>query len=285
MKPKERISIIIEIVKKLSSFEYPQIDLILTQYGFSTFDEWHGTKEGYIQDMIQNYDDEKLLDLYSYFNDITSDISVDFIDKSWNENSFCIFFSHLASDKIRTANLQRIMQNKYNFSCFVAHVDIEPGNEWQIEIEKALNLCDALVALLVPGFHDSSWTDQEIGFVMGRKKKIISVRLGMDPYGFIGKFQGIQGIHKSEDQIALEIFRVLSADDKTKKKISNAIVFKFENSESFADAKTNMELLESLSYFDANLLGRIEKADKENHQINQSWGVSDRVKTLIRKFS
>jgi len=50
---------------------------------------------------------------------------------------------------------------------------------------------DSFVALLTGGFHDSLWTDQEVGFAFGRGVPIISVKLEIAPYGFIGKFQAL----------------------------------------------------------------------------------------------
>jgi hypothetical protein len=50
---------------------------------------------------------------------------------------------------------------------------------------------DGLVALMTDNFHDSQWTDQEIGYAFARQVPIIAVRLGSDPYGFIGKFQAL----------------------------------------------------------------------------------------------
>ena len=43
-----------------------------------------------------------------------------------------------------------------------------PHLEWQVQIETALATCDTLVALLHDKFHASNWTDEEIGFAMGR---------------------------------------------------------------------------------------------------------------------
>jgi hypothetical protein len=48
---------------------------------------------------------------------------------------------------------------------------------------------DGFVALLTTEFHDSDWTDQEVGYALARRVPIISVRMGRDPYGFLGKFQ------------------------------------------------------------------------------------------------
>jgi hypothetical protein len=48
----------------------------------------------------------------------------------------------------------------FGVSAFVAHENIEP-TKWQDEIEKALLSMNALAAILMPGFHESKWTDQE----------------------------------------------------------------------------------------------------------------------------
>ena len=64
------------------------------------------------------------------------------------------------------------------------------------EIEKALFSMHALLPLLTDGFHDSNWTDQEIGIAVGRGVPVISVKLGTDPYGFIAKYQAVQVLTK-----------------------------------------------------------------------------------------
>ena len=74
----------------------------------------------------------------------------------------------------------------YSISAFVAHNDIEPTQEWQTEIETALATCHALVAMLRAGFHGSNWTDQEVGFAMGRGVPVFSVRFGEIPMASSG---------------------------------------------------------------------------------------------------
>ena len=59
-----------------------------------------------------------------------------------------------------------------------------------------------LVALLTEDFSDSNWTDQEVGVAIGRKVPIIPVKLGRDPYGFIGKFQAISPGYRNNRDIA-----------------------------------------------------------------------------------
>ncbi|HVB34845.1 MAG TPA: toll/interleukin-1 receptor domain-containing protein [Patescibacteria group bacterium] len=79
----------------------------------------------------------------------------------------------------------------FGISAFVAHTDIRPTKEWQEEIAIALASMDAFVALLTEKFHTSEWTDQEVGYALGRGVPLIAVKLGEDPYGFIGKFQAL----------------------------------------------------------------------------------------------
>jgi TIR domain len=85
----------------------------------------------------------------------------------WKQGHFRLFICHLAERKDFATSLQDGLAN-FHISAFVAHRDIEPTREWQDEIELALNTADAFVALLAEGFHASKWTDQEIGFAMGR---------------------------------------------------------------------------------------------------------------------
>jgi hypothetical protein len=124
--------------------------------------------------------------------------------------SFRIFLSHISKFKVETAELKKRLE-LFGVSCFVAHMDIKPSKEWQDEIELALASMDGFVALLTEKFHESSWTDQEVGFAFARRVPIIAVCLGIDPYGFIGKFQGLASNWPNS---AVDIAKVLIKHDK-----------------------------------------------------------------------
>jgi TIR domain len=112
------------------------------------------------------------------------------IKRIWMENSYRVFLSHKAEVKRETSQVKDRLA-LFGFSCFVAHEDIHPTTQWQDEIENALATMDAFVALMTDKFHESAWTDQEVGYAFARGIPIVAVRLGLDPYGFIGKFQGL----------------------------------------------------------------------------------------------
>ena len=148
-------------------------------------------------------------------NELVSSVNPTF----WAKDDTRIFISHLVEIKDKTALLAAELE-KYGFKTFVAHTDIEPTKEWQDEIELALSTADGLVALISPNFISSKWCDQEVGFPIGRRLPIVPVRIGHDPYGFIGKYQAVQGKGKSIPNLAKEIFELFISKPAIGQKLS-----------------------------------------------------------------
>lgn len=121
----------------------------------------------------------------------THTVAPDSVRRIWGVERFRLFLSHKASVKKKTADLKERL-GLYGISAFVAHEDIQPTKAWQNEIENALFSMDAFAALLTEDFHDSDWTDQEVGFALARGVPVIAVELGCLPYGFIAKFQALR---------------------------------------------------------------------------------------------
>lgn len=96
---------------------------------------------------------------------------------------------------------------------------MHPTLEWQKEIERALNSMDAFVAIHTDGFSKSFWTQQEIGFAAGRGVKIISLKMGEDPTGFISVHQALARRGRTAEIIASEIDALLSSYDLTAAKL------------------------------------------------------------------
>jgi len=136
-----------------------------------------------------------------------------------------VFISHLAKDKDKALRLKECLGPRL-ISGFVAHEDITPTAGWQAEIERALRALDAFVALITAGFARSCWTQQEVGFAVGRGVKVISLKMGdEDPTGFISREQALPRRGRPADAIAAEIEGILAADDRTAAKLKDAIPF------------------------------------------------------------
>jgi hypothetical protein len=185
-------------------------------------------------------------------------------NRIWEKDCFRVFLSHKAEVKKNTSELKDKLKI-YGASCFVAHEDIHPTKEWQNEIENALHTMDSFVALLTDGFHDSLWTDQEVGFAFGRGVPIILVKLGKDPYGFIGKFQALSCTWETA---STEIAKILIK----KEPMLNAYINAVQNCQSYDSGTKLAELLPCIDKFSDSQIERIVKAFNENSQVYDCYG-------------
>src|ERR1700722_11116633 len=268
LSPSQRVLLITEISDRLQAEEFPLIDVILRQFSLPWSESWNGTKEAYVLNMIEQAPDEKLIDLAHHVGFAFETVTVPRIDPSfWRKGMFRLFVSHLALHRKFAADLQTALLD-FGISGFVAHNDIEPTSEWQTQIETALATCDALIALLHPNFHVSNWTDQEIGFAMGRGVPTFAIRFGQDPYGFIGRFQAFNGNGKAVASLANELFDAYRKNKQTRRRMSEVVVGLFEQSNSFAEAKVRLGYLEDLDSWDTSFSARIRSAAEGNSQVS-----------------
>lgn len=280
--PSQRISLISEITDRLSDEGWSLIDLTLNQFSLEATKG--GGKNEYIISALEKAPDHTLIELahhvgFEFKGGATPGIDPPF----WQKGMLRVFLSHISPYREFAAQLQAELARS-GIWCFVAHNDIEPTAEWQNEIQTALSTADSLVALLHPNFHASNWTDQEIGFAMGRSIPVFSVRFGQDPYGFIGKFQAFNGSGKSATMLAQELFDAYRGHKQTKERMAEVLIKRFEESESFAQAKNRIGLLEQFDVWDESFSKRLEAAVESNNQISGSWGVPERVAALVKKW-
>jgi len=274
-----------EIANRLSGESWALIDLTLKQFNLPTSNSWSGEDSAYVMRMIEKAPDATVIELSQHLGfDLNvsraSNIEPDF----WDDGMFRLFISHLAANKKTAASIQSALRY-FGISSFVAHNDIMPTTEWEDQIELALSTCDALIALLYDKFHESNWTDQEIGFAMGRGVPACSVLFGQRPYGFIGRFQAFNGNSKSVDVLAKEIFDAFRKNKQTQSRMSGILIRQFEESNTFAQAKDRIGYLEELDVWETSFSNRVLAANDNNTQVSGSWGVSDRVKQLATKWS
>jgi hypothetical protein len=280
--PSQRISLISEINDRLSVENWSLIDLTLNQ--FSVVPTVSGGKSEIIINALQDAPDHTLIELAHHVGFEFKGGTAPGIDPPfWQKGMLRVFLSHLSAHREFAAQLQAELARR-GIWCFVAHNDIEPTAEWQNEIQTALSTADALVALLHPNFHASNWTDQEIGFAMGRSIPVFSVRFSQDPYGFIGRFQAFNGAEKSAATLAKELFDAYRNHKQTKERMAEVLIRRFEESESFAQAKNRIGLLEQLDVWDTSFSQRLEAAVQNNNQISGSWGVPEKVAALVKKW-
>ena len=284
LSPSQRITLIKEIAQRLSTEDWYLIDLTLKQFGFPISETWGGNGDAYVTAMLSDGADAKLIDVAQHVGFYIEHSVVDKVEPSfWQRGMFRLFISHLAVNRQYAAELQTSLLD-YGITSFVAHNDIEPTLEWQTQIETALATCDSLVALLHSNFHESYWTDQEIGVAIGRGIPTYAIRFDQDPYGFIGRFQAFNGNNKSTKEVARELFDAYRTGKQTQKRFAEVCMTIFEESGSYSDAMQRVAHLDKLEVWDPSFAVRIRAALKNNSQISHAFGVPEKVKFLISRW-
>lgn len=188
----------------------------------------------------------------------------DVTGRIWGNGGYRVFLSHKSEVKVETAELKKALQ-PFGVACFVAHEDIYPTKEWQSEIESALTTMDAFVALLTKGFHDSLWTDQEVGYALGRGVSVIALKLGKDPYGFIGKFQALSSTWETAP---LGILNLLFQDER----MVYAYIAALRSCTSWEDANRLAEALPLIQSASPTQIDALISAYNETEKVWDSWG-------------
>ncbi len=252
MKVLERLELIDRIGRELQSrMSYGEIDTYLKAYGVDTKKQTSGvnSKWVYSKELLGDESESIILriadELGVPHNHVVTEPGRTIEATFWEPFHFKLFLSHLSSFKATTGQLQSALR-KFGISAFVAHVDIEPTREWQDEIEAGLHSMDALAAILMPGFKESNWTDQEVGVAVGRGVFVIPIIRGLNPYGFISKYQGLNASGKNVGEVAAEIFRILSASPKTRARMLSCLTETTLQSKSESEALFKLRQLAAI---------------------------------------
>lgn len=263
MKKLDRLSLIDRIGRALQArMSYGDIDAYLTAFGVDTSKPTSGvnSKWVYTKELLSSASDDTVVKIADELELPHSHVVTparDVLESSfWEPLHLRLFLCHLSSFKMKAAALQRSLQ-RFGISAFVAHVDIEPTTEWQDEIEAALYSMDALAAILIPGFKESNWTDQEVGVAVGRGALVIPIIRGLDPYGFIAKYQGLQATGKTVPQVANEVFQILATSPKTRAKMLSCWVDTTLRSASQDEALARLSHLSSIKSLPLTYLERL----------------------------
>ena len=198
------------------------------------------------------------------------------VRRLWPDGRFRLFISHISTHKAAVSKLKDELE-LFGISGFVAHEAIQPSLEWQREIELALRSMHALLALITPAFHASKWTDQEIGWAFGRGVLVVPVRLGVDPYGFAGKVQGITGDLEKSKTLAKSIFDTLLANPQTHNEMRRALVTAFCEAGSFIHAIMLRDYIPEITDFTDEEKTSMRDACETNSQLSGAYMVPETI--------
>lgn len=224
MRVTEKLTLIDKIGRELQGrYTFDEINAFITEFGIVIPDGSYTSKWTYAKDALRGVPTETLLKIAEELDlSPPSNARSLVLPRNWiGTQAFRLFISHISADRDKAMRLRTCLQ-RYGISGFVAHEDIHPTLEWQEEIERALCTMDAFIAIHTRGFSKSVWTQQEVGFALGRGIKVISFKMGEDPTGFIQRRQALARKQRSAEEIAMEIDKLLAADERTATRLSEA---------------------------------------------------------------
>jgi len=145
---------------------------------------------------------------------------------------------------------------------------------------------DVFIALMSDDFHDSDWTDQEAGVAFGRGILIIPIKIGKDPYGFIGKYQALSGTWENVQKMAKEIYEIIVNHAATKEKVKRAIITAFKKSSCYDESKYYVsEVLANIENLTTTDIDEVISAFNENCQINGCYAAKHNLPSLLYKWT
>lgn len=195
-------------------------------------------------------------------------VSAAAIKRIWEGDGYRLFLSHKSEVSKEVLRLKKKLK-VYGVSAFVAHASIKPTRQWQDEIENGLHSMQALAALITKDFHESNWTDQEVGFALGRPVPVIPVRLGQNPRGFLAR---VQALSCNWDDAARKIVELLIVHDG----MFVAYVQAIRDCESYDNANLLAEILPSIEQLDDEQVAELVDAYNGNGQVYDSFGFNGR---------
>lgn len=185
----------------------------------------------------------------------------------WKPKYIRLFISHKDEHKKEATHLAKKLEG-YGISSFVAHDTIEPLEKWQNTIIKGLQSMEIMMVFVTDGFFQSCWTNQEIGFALGRGVPIISLKLEKEaPQGFIQDTQAIIcGLDSNQDTVS-KIYKVLSQKLNHEERIRKSLIQAFIKSPNFEETLKRFTRLQSLEKITDLDIKQIIKGFNHNDQL------------------
>lgn len=213
--------------------------------------------------------------IFHYANNKLPSISSYDKERIWGAGALRIFISHRDSDKLEAKNIQTQLE-EFNIASFVAHEDIKVTEEWAKEILRALMTMDIFLCLITDDFFDSKWTNQEVGFALGKNIPVLPFKTNLNtPDGFISILQAGK---YNKDSCAHDIIGLLtetkSIPSTVKDSIIESIIQSFHGVNSWSEAEKIAELFQYIEKITDAQAQQFIDIFNNNGQINCCYSLS-----------
>ncbi len=193
-----------------------------------------------------------------------------------------IFLSHSSEDKQIASEIKKTL-DPFGIDIFLAHDDIEGGEDWKTVLYSEIKDCEIFIVLLSQNYHKAKFTDQELGMALAYGKPIIPISMdGKMPYGFMEKFQCMKfGLEITEENIKKLMDLIMNSSD-SGKQFLDLLIEKLSNADSFNNAGFWSQKLSLYSKFTKNQINQIADAFIHNSQVYDSFMARPKIMDILR---
>jgi hypothetical protein len=201
----------------------------------------------------------------------------------WKPGLVRLFISHRDTHKRQAKTLADALE-PYGISSFIAHETIEPTKEWRREIMNGLETMEIMLVFLTDDFQASTWTNQEVGFALGKSIPVISLKLERcDPPGFIAHEQALRGTLESPGSSAGMIHKLLSEKLGRKERIQAGFVTAFVTSPNWAETTARFDrMAEFVKTLNEAEMTEIINGYAGNDQLHTAIYLNSRADRLLK---
>jgi hypothetical protein len=201
----------------------------------------------------------------------------------WKPGHVRLFVSHRDGHKKGANELAEALE-AYGISSFVAHDTIKPLTEWRHEILKGLETMEMMLVYLTDDFEESIWTQQEVGYAIGKGIPVISLKLEKrDPPGFMGNVQAQKGSISDPAASAQAIYKLIAEELGAKERLHDGLVSAFVNSEDFNHARYRFDRMASnIDLLSPAQLESIIKGYRTNPNLYNAFYLDNPAKRLVK---
>lgn len=268
----DRVSLVLRITDHLKrEYDWDRIGFILSSFGIAMSDN------DPLEQDTASATDEQLIELAVMLglDAPASAPTVTTSATSTGARPLFIFGSHLSKHKTLVGDVGRELA-RYGITLFVAHDTITHDSDWEDEIRKALDRAHAGLVFVHTGLRESSWCDQEIGWLHGRHVPVMALRFDLTPYGFFARLQAQPVPAEADAALIAEMTldRIASKPELTRQ-FAASLVSSLDNSQSYKQTNDIWARLSSLVSLDAELCLRLFDAVKCNRQVYDAWSRGD----------
>ena len=192
-----------------------------------------------------------------------------------------VFVSHSNKDNMIVEKIESAINKSY-IELFLAHRDIEGGEQWREIIRDKITKCDMMLALITSNFHASEYTEQEVGAAWVLQKPVLAIRVDETfPRGFITEKQWITYSHVHPYVSVSKIIKSILSEIYEHDEMVNLVVEMLIKAESYIESNSLAAFLESEKSLTSGQIADVKKALKTNSQVYDARITTMKLRSLL----